>query len=119
MESSLNEAVAQLPSLREKAKFQKSDLYVILHGLTGFFGSVMGKSPFSAVDTVLTVKGHFSSKCRLAPIKEHNNNIKRWMDFGKAYAALKNSTELDFDKSDIEAVPEVMKVKRALNMHGG
>lgn len=110
MESSVKEAVAQLPSLHEKAKFQKSDLYVILHGLTGFFGSVMGKSPFSIVDTVLTVTGHFSSKCRLGTIKEHTDNIKRWMDFGKAYAALKDSTELDFDKLDIEAVPEVMTV---------
>ena len=38
------------------------------------------------------------------------DKVEKWLKFGKDYAALKDSSELDFDKMDVAAVPEVMQV---------
>lgn len=110
MNNSLAETMKQLPDVYEKAKFKKGDLFVILQGMTGFAGGVMGNSPFPSISSALDIIKHFSIKCGLGALKGHLKNIERRMNFGKAYAALKDSNKLDFDKMDLNAVPEVMKV---------
>ena len=110
MNSSLAQIVAQLPDVYEKAKFNKGDLFVFLEGLTGFLSGAKGADPLAALGSALQVVGHFTTKCSLGTLGENLEKINKWMVFGKAHAALKDSSELDFDKMDVGAVPEVMQV---------
>lgn len=113
MSSSLKELVAQTGTLYEKAKFKQEDLFVILQGLTGYFDGGI-KNPLATASSILEIHSHFSAKCELGTLGGYLKNIKKWLDFGKAFAALKDSSELDFDKMDVEAVPEVMKVTESI-----
>ena len=110
MKSNLLEAKAMLPDVYEKAKFNSDDLFVILEGVTGFFSGVMGKDPFAALGSALGVIGHFAGKCDLGKLQNNLGKVEKWLKFGQDYAALKDSSELDFDQMDVEAVPEVMQV---------
>ena len=110
MKSNLLEAKAMLPDVYEKAKFNSDDLFVILEGITGFFSGAMGKDPFAALGSALGVIGHFAGKCDLGKLQGNLDKVEKWLKFGKDYAALKDSSELDFDKMDVAAVPEVMQV---------
>ena len=110
MKSNLLEAKAMLPDVFEKAKFNSDDLFVILEGVTGFFSGVMGKDPFAALGSALGVIGHFAGKCDLGKLQNNLDKVEKWLKFGQDYAALKDSSELDFDQMDVEAVPEVMQV---------
>ncbi|KAJ7328563.1 hypothetical protein OS493_024480 [Desmophyllum pertusum] len=75
-----------------------------------------GKDPFATIDAAIGVAGHFSTKCNIGTIQNNLAKVKAWLQFGKAYRALKDSSELDFDKIDVAAVPEVMK-ERLLPRH--
>lgn len=110
MQSTLEEVVAQLPGVYEKAKFNRGDLYVMLQGITGFLSGTTGKDSLATIDTALEVVGHFDTKCSLGTLKSSLNKIRKRMNFGKEYAALKDSSDLDFDKMDVGVVPEVMTV---------
>ena len=110
MKSNLLEAKAMLPDVYEKAKFNSDDLFVILEGITGFFSGAMGKDPFAALGSALGVIGHFAGKCDLGKLQGNLDKVEKWLKFGQDYAALKDSSELDFDKMDVAAVPEVMQV---------
>ena len=114
MKSTLEEIVAQLPGVYEKTKFNRGDLYVMLQGITGFLSGTTGKDPLATIDTALEVAGHFETKCSLGTLKSSLKKVKKRMNFGKAYAALKDSSELDFDKMDVGVVPEVMRVSHFL-----
>ena len=110
MKSNLLEAKAMLPDVFEKAKFNSDDLFVILEGVTGFFSGVMGKDPFAALGSALGVIGHFVGQCDLGELQNNLDKVEKWLKFGQDYAALKDSSELDFDQMDVAAVPEVMQV---------
>ena len=110
MASSLKEIAAQLPDVYEKSQFNQKDLVVILQGVTGFFGGVVGKDPFGTLGTAIEVAGYFATKCNSGSLQDNLNKTAKWLAFGKAYAALEDSSDLDFDKMDIASVPEVMKV---------
>ena len=70
----------------------------------------MGKDPFAALESALGEIRHFVSKCNLGKLQNNLDKVEKWLKFGKDYAALKDSSELDFDKMDVAAVPEVMQV---------
>ena len=110
MKSNLLEAKAMLPDVYEKAKFNSDDLFVILEGITGFFSGVLGKDPFAALGSALGVMGHFVGQCDLGELQNNLDKVEKWLKFGQDYAALKDSSELDFDQMDVAAVPEVMQV---------
>lgn len=110
MKSNLQEAKAMLPTVFGKAKFKSDDLFAILEGVTGFFSGLIGEDPFAALGSALGVIGHFASKCNLGKFQDNLDKVEKWLKFGKNYAALKDSSELDFDKLDVTAVPEVMQV---------
>lgn len=110
MSSSLEGIAAQLPDVYKKSQFNQKDLVVILQGLTGFFGGIVGKDPFGTLGTAVQVAGYFATKCNSGSLQDNLNKTEKWLAFGKEYAALEDSSDLDFDKMDIESVPEVMKV---------
>ena len=110
MKSNLLKAKAMLSDVYEKAEFNSEDLFVILEGITGFFSGAMGKDPFAALGSALGEIRHFVSKCNLGKLQNNLDKVEKWLKFGKDYAALKDSSELDFDKMDVAALPEVMSV---------
>ena len=110
MKSNLLKAKAMLSDVYEKAEFNSEDLFVILEGITGFFSGAMGKDPFAALGSALGEIRHFVSKCNLGKLQNNLDKVEKWLKFGQDYAALKDSSELDFDQMDVEAVPEVMQV---------
>ena len=110
MKSSLLDAKGMLSDVYETAKFNSDDLFVILEGITGFFSGVLGKDPFAALGSALGVMGHFVGQCDLGELQNNLDKVEKWLKFGQDYAALKDSSELDFDQMDVAAVPEVMQV---------
>ena len=110
MSSSLKKIAAQLPDVYKKSQFNRKDLLVIIQGVTGFVGGAIGQDPFGALGNAISVAGHFATKCNSGSLQDNLNKTKKWLAFGKEYTALKDSSDLDFDKMDIGSVPEVMKV---------
>lgn len=110
MNDSLVEIQNKLPDVYEASQFNKQDLFVTLQGLTGFWSGVVGKDPLSVASTTIGVIGHFSSKCNTGTLQQNRGNIEKWLTFGRNYAALKDSDDLDFNTLDVRSVPEVMKV---------
>ena len=113
MTSSLDEIITQLPDVYEASQFNRQDMFVMLQGLTGFLGGVTIEEsidPFAALGAAVEVVGHFATKCNTGTLHENLGKVRKWLTFGKAYAALKDSSDLDFDKMDVESVSEVMKV---------
>ena len=100
-----------VPGVTSQAQFSPVDFLAILQGVTGFLGGVAGGDPFSALGAALGLFGDFALKCPLGSLEEIKGSFKKWLEFGKAYQALEDSSELDFDKLDPGAVPEMMQVK--------
>lgn len=110
MKNSLEEITAQLPDVYEKSQFNLQDLFAILQGLTGFLSGISAKDPCEFISAAIEVAGHFATKCNTGSLQDLLKKTKKWLKFGKEYAALKDSSDLDFDKMDVASVPEVMKV---------
>ncbi|XP_078357256.1 uncharacterized protein LOC144642139 [Oculina patagonica] len=119
LEASMNSSLAAIDvlvsSVYEKSKFNKVDLFAILQGVTGFLKEVKGKDPLAAINEALGVIGHFTTKCNSGTLQSIKDKISKWMTFGKAYTALKDSSDLDFDQMDVTAVPEMMKANLEMN----
>ena len=110
MKNSLEEIATQLPDVYAKSQFNLQDLFVILEGLTGFVSGIAEEDPLESIGAALDVAGHFTTKCNTGFLQDLLKKTKKWLKFGKEYAALKDSSDLDFDKMDVGSVPEVMKV---------
>ena len=110
MTGSLASIVNQLPDVYEKAQFNKQDMFVILQGFTGFLSGVASEDPLASIGASIEVAGHFATKCNTGTLQDNLDKVEKWLTFGKEYAALKDSSDLDFDKMDVGSVPEVMKV---------
>lgn len=117
MNNTLTVVLDQLPDVYESTKFNKQDLLVVLQGATGFIGGGVGTDPFSAVDAALSVIGNFATRCNTGTLQDIKDKIKKWLAFGRDYAALEDSSDLDFDTLDVESVPEVMKVRAVLCLY--
>ena len=72
----------------------------MLQDITGFLGGTTGEDPLAAIDTALGVAAHFDTRDSLGALKSNLKMVRKRMHFGKAYAALKDSSELDFDKME-------------------
>ena len=110
MTSSLEEIIAQQPDVYKASQFNRGDLFAILQGITAFVSGIAGKDPAASIGTAVGVAGHFATKCNTGTLQDNLDKIEKWMTFGEAYAALEDSSDLDFDKMDVGAVPEVMMV---------
>ncbi len=110
MNSSLEAIDVLLPGVYAKSKFNRGDLFVILQGITGFLSGIKGKDPLAVISATLGVLDHYTAKCKIGTLQSIKDKISKWMTFGKAYTALKDSNDLDFDQMDVAAVPEMMKV---------
>ncbi len=110
MKSSLEEIIAQLPDVYKASRFNRQDLFAILQGVTGFFSGIVGKNPFDSIGAAIEVAGHFATKCNTGTLQGNLAKIEKWLTFGKEYAALDDSSDLDFDKMDVAFVPGVMQV---------
>lgn len=110
MDSSLEQITVLLPDLYKKSQFDRGDLFVILQGLTGFASGIKGGDPSATIGAAIGVAAHFATKCKTGTLQNNLAKVKNWLKFGEAYRALKDSSELDFDRMDVAAVPEVMKV---------
>ncbi|KAL9982789.1 hypothetical protein ACROYT_G004894 [Oculina patagonica] len=118
MKSSLDKVCSQLPNVYKASQFNRGDLFVLMQGVTGFFIGIKGKDPLSALSAAIGVAGHFATKCNTGTLQENLDKVKKWLMFGKEYAALQDSSELDFDKMDVGSVPEVMKANLEMNKEG-
>lgn len=110
MNSSLAEILAQLPGVYHAAQFNREDLFAILEGLSGFSSGAVGRDPLASLGAAIGVIGRFASRCNIGTLQENVNKTLKWLTFGQQYAALEDSSDLDFDQLDVGSVPEVMKV---------
>lgn len=112
MDGHLTQALALLPDLHAEAQFTKSDFFAILQGIAGFFSGIVGKDPLSSIGAAVGVAEHYATRCNTGTLQENLDNLNKWLTFGQAYRALKDSSELDFDRLDVAAIPEIMQVTR-------
>lgn len=106
----LDDVAHLLPEAHGKTQLGKSDLLVVLGGITGIGSSVIAKDPFSAVSAVVGVVDHFESQCNPGTLLDNLEKIEHWLTFGQAYAALEDSSDLNFDEVDVGSIPEIMEV---------
>lgn len=101
---------AEIPVKHGEAVFTNDDMFAVLGGLTGLFKTVATRNPLELIDPAIATAQHFIARCNSGGLYDLMKNAKRWLTFGKEYQALQDSSELDFDKMDVEQVPEVMQV---------
>ena len=106
----LEDVVHLLPEAHAKTQLGKSDLLVVLGGIAGIGSSVIAGDPFVAATAVLGVAEHVGSKCDPGTLLDSIEKIEHWLTFGQAYAALEDSSDLNFDEVDVESIPEIMEV---------
>lgn len=112
MESHLEKILEMLKEVHNKATFNRNDLITVLQSVTGFAKAILSKSPLDTIDGVLgTIAGLSSKKC-LKSLPTYLASAETWLKFGKAFSALNDSSELDFDQLEVSAVPEMMKVRQ-------
>ena len=110
MNGSLTALFNELPDGDADAQFTKRDLLVVLQGLAGIVAAGTISDPFTVASITFRVLGNFATQCNTGTLQENKDKLLKWLTFGKNYAALKDSSELDFTQLDVEAVPEIMKV---------
>ena len=117
MDGSLEQVVAMFPEVYEQSQWNLQNTFVILQGIAGFASGVVGTDPFASIGAVLEVAGHFAQQCDTGTLQENLDKIEQWMKFGEEYAARENPSDLDFDKMNVESVPEVMQVTTRALLH--
>ena len=95
---------------KTKNKLDAEQFLAVLQGITGFSGAVAGKDPFAFIDSAVGIMDYEINKPCLKSLGTIRKNLKKWLTFGKEYKPLKDSSDLNFDKVKVSAIPEVMKV---------
>ena len=95
---------------KTKNKLDAEQFLAVLQGITGFSGAVAGKDPFAFIDSAVGIMDYEINKPCLKSLGTIRKNLKKWLTFGKEYIPLKDSSDLNFDKVKVSAIPEVMKV---------
>ena len=100
-----------LPEALRAAKFNEDDFLAVLQGIVGFAGAIKDKNPLDFIGSAVGLAQDLSGKrCPLGILEDNLDKLEKWLTFGKAYEALQDSSDLDFDRVDISSVPEVMQV---------
>ena len=108
MTSILGNIRSMLPGVYEKAKFNGKDLLAVLQGLVGFTSAIVNENPLEFINAALGVADALSDKLCLTTLDL--SGIEKWLNFGDKYKPLIDSSEFDYDKVDVSAVPEIMQV---------
>ena len=115
MGGTLKQVEAELPDVYKDAKMNENDFLAILQGITGFVSGIANKDPFEFIQSALGIAESQTGKKCLKKIESYLGSIRKWLTFGKNYKALENSSDLDFDRLDVDSVPEVMQVYEYLH----
>lgn len=101
-----------LPEALSAAEFNEDDFLAVLQGIVDFAGAVIDKNPLDFITSAVTLAQDLAGKrCPLGTLEDNLDKLKEWLTFGKAYEALENSSDLNFDLVDISAIPEVMQAR--------
>ena len=95
---------------KTKNKLDAEQFLAVLQGITGFSGAVAGEDPFAFIDSAVGIMDYEINKPCFKSLGTIRKNLKKWITFGKEYKPLSDSSDLNFDKVKVSAIPEVMKV---------
>ena len=95
---------------KTKEKLDKEQLLAVVQGVTGFAAPIAGKDPLIIIDSAVYVMDYEINKPCLESLDTIRGNLKKWLTFGEEYEPLEDSSDFDFDKVEVSAIPEVMKV---------
>ena len=95
---------------KTKEKLDKEQLMAVVQGVTGFAAPIAGKDPLIIIDSAVSVMDYEINKPCLGSLDIIRGNLKKWLTFGEEYEPLEDSSDFDFDKVEVSAIPEVMKV---------
>lgn len=109
MSSTLETLKATLVELQAQKNMEH--FFAILQGVTGFVGALIEKDPGAVLGSAFSLIENEALRCNRGTLQQNKAKIKKWLKFGKAYEALEDSSDLNFDKMDIRSVPDMMKVK--------
>ena len=103
---------AVLPSIHREAQFDVEDLLGILQGVAGVASGLGQKDPFAVVERVTHISDELAASlgCPVGSLESILGSLEKWLTFGSRYEPLGDSSDLDFDQIDIQAVPEMMQV---------
>ena len=92
-----------------RKKLNREQGISMLQGVTGFGSSIASKDPFASIDTAVSIAEYAANKACLKSLGTILKSAKKWLQFGK-YKPRIDSSDLDFNKVDVAAVPEIMQV---------
>ena len=96
---------------KTRNKLDAEQFIAVLQGITGFAVAIKGKDPLGFIDSAVGIMDYEINKPCLKSLGTIRKNLKKWLTFGKEYKPLKDSSDLNFDKVKVSAIPEVMKVR--------
>lgn len=109
MTSFLEDIVTLLPEAHRSTQFSVNDFLVILQGISAFASGRLAGDPFASINSVFAAE-RFATQCNAGTLQDNRDKIEKWLTFGQAYAALDDSSDLDFDQLDVGSIPEIMTV---------
>ncbi|XP_028517529.1 uncharacterized protein LOC110247684, partial [Exaiptasia diaphana] len=118
MDGYLAQARALLADVNEQAQFTQEDMFAVLQGATGFLSAAAGDDPFGALGAAIETAEHFATQCNAGTLQDNLGHLTNWLNFGKAYQKLEDSSDLDFDTMDVGSVPEMMQANLEMNKEG-
>ena len=103
-----------LPDVLSAARFNEDDFLAVLQAIVGFAGAVADKNPLDFIGAAVGLAQDMAGKrCPLGTLEDNLDKLEKWLQFGQGYEALEDSSDLDFDRVDVSAVPEVMQVGKS------
>ncbi|XP_078381574.1 uncharacterized protein LOC144664346 isoform X2 [Oculina patagonica] len=118
MENFFTQISAKVSDVHEEGEFNKGDLIAVLQAITGFVKAGAQKDVFGGLETALNTAAHFATQCSIGSLKDVKEKLTRWLTFGDAYKALKDSNNLNFDTMDKASIPELMKADLEMKKEG-
>ncbi|CAH3144036.1 unnamed protein product [Pocillopora meandrina] len=113
MSSTLETLKATLVELQAQKNMEH--FFAILQGVTGFVGALIEKDPGAALGSAFSLIENEALRCNRGTLQQNKAKLEKWVRFGKAYKALADPSDLNFDEMDIQSVPEIMKADLEIN----
>lgn len=97
-------------------RLTKQQLVAVLQGITGFASAIFTSKvsedpvgPFDYIDTALDIVDYDINKPCLVTLDSVISSAKKWLTFGQ-YRPLEDSSDLNFDLTDVSSVTDIMQV---------
>lgn len=113
MTSTIDTLKVTLVDLQAQKNMQH--FFAMLQGVTGFVGALKGKDPIAALSSAFSLIENEALRCNRGTLQQNKAKIEKWVKFGKSYEALEDSSDLNFDKMDVQSVPEIMQAELEIN----